>query len=798
MSWANYDAVVAQLTGYGLAIDAIEVGSLQRVKADGDRGRERTGWYSLHEHQARSGDLILVGAYGCWRDTQSGRPVSHRVALKRGALSPDEREAIKARIAADRKRAAAARREAATRAARYARAAWGKCLESGQCQYLERKGVSAHGARFSPRGNLVIPIHDVYGTIHGLQIVYGDPAVREKRGRDKDYWPAGLAKRGHFYLMGSPAGVVLLCEGFATGASLQEATGLAVAVAFDAGGLLPVAQSLAKYYTGVHVLVCADDDFLTPGNPGVSSASAAAMAVGGAFVAPRFESDRVRADVSAAGLDPSGAGFKAAADKIRDGRAKLTDFNDLHQADGLLAVRSQVEAAIHSQGWALGGDAPPGAERVTGGAGERLKPLLTVDEACDRFALIFGGKGTFFDCQEHDLIPKSDVMDILPDHGWREWKLRPERQVSRLSEVGFDPGGADPNITCNLWAGWPTEPAAGRCETLLDLLQYLCSDDKNDSGLYEWVLKWLAYPLQHPGAKMKTSLIFHGGQGAGKNLFFEAYMAIYGPYGRVVDQSAIEDRFNDWASKKLFLIADEVVARNELFHVKNKLKALVTGDWIRINPKNVAAHDERNHVNFVFLSNEKQPLVLEKDDRRYVVIWTPPELDHSFYGEVADEIKDGGIAALHDHLLNLDLCGFTPHERPPMTQAKRALIGLSLSSEDRFLADWQAGETGCPFCPAASMDLYAAYLRWCRANGVARPRESNQFLGHINRSPGWHVGPKHVYEDLKVRGKSAPRRVVIPPDDLLRQGEYARAEAESQTEWLTGCLFEFRRNMEEP
>ena len=92
---------------------------------------------------------------------------------------------------------------------------------------------------------------------------------------------------------------------------------------------------------------------------------------------------------------------------------------------------------------------------------------------------------------------------------------------------------------------------------------------------------------------MRTALIFHGPQGTGKNLFFEAIMAIYGEYGRIVGQAEIEDKFNDWASRKLFLIADEVVARQELYHVKNKLKSFVTGEWIRINPKNVAAHDER-------------------------------------------------------------------------------------------------------------------------------------------------------------------------------------------------------------
>jgi putative DNA primase/helicase len=72
------------------------------------------------------------------------------------------------------------------------------------------------------------------------------------------------------------------------------------------------------------------------------------------------------------------------------------------------------------------------------------------------------------------------------------------------------------------------------------------------------------------------------------------------------------------------MIADEVVARSDVYHIKNKLKGLITGDRIRINPKNFAAYWERNHLNLVFLSNEAMPVVLEEDDRRHCVIWTPP------------------------------------------------------------------------------------------------------------------------------------------------------------------------------
>ena len=77
----------------------------------------------------------------------------------------------------------------------------------GDSAYLSRKGVQAHGVRFSGRGNLVIPMCDAGGSVHGLQVIYGT----KKNGRDKDFWPAGLAKQGHFFLCGpSPSGGVLL------------------------------------------------------------------------------------------------------------------------------------------------------------------------------------------------------------------------------------------------------------------------------------------------------------------------------------------------------------------------------------------------------------------------------------------------------------------------------------------------------------------------------------------------------------------------------------------------------------
>lgn len=787
---ANHSEVLHQLTAYGLQVEGLETGQIVRVPTDEDKGRQKSGWYSLHELRTLSGDVVLIGAYGNWRLSDSPQ----KIKLSGRALTAEEKSAMKARIADDRRRAEAARKDEIARAARRAEAAWKRCSESGECDYLARKQVTAYeGVRFSPHGNIVIPIQDVHGRIYGLQVIYADKSVKKRKGRDKDFWPAGLAKRGHFFLIGRPARIILIAEGYATAASLHAATGWPVAVAFDAGNLLPVAEALRKRYRAAHILLCADDDFSTPGNSGVSSASAAAMAAGGAVVAPKFEADPVRADVTRAmeNLPDDRVEQRKLLDGVIAGRPKLTDFNDLAVTRSLAEVGAQVKAAVSTLGWDASAEAPPRGFAPHGGAGggAEMRPITALDELHERFALVYGHGETVFDFREHILLKLSDMRNAcIRRELHRDWMESPEKQIVRIREVGFDPGGQDPNIRCNLWGGWPTSPAAGACQNLLDLLEYMCRHEDNAPDIFQWCLKWLAYPIQHPGAKMKTALVMHGPQGTGKNMFFEAVMAIYGEYGRVIDQASVEDKFNDWASKKLFLLADEVVARQELYHLKGKIKGLITGDWIRINPKNIAAYDERNHVNLVFLSNEPLPLAIDKDDRRLTVIWTPAKLSYDYYAGVKAEIMAGGIAALHDYLLNLDLGDFREWTPPPATRSKSDLIEMSLDSTERFVREWfNGGLDPVPLLPCKSEDFYTLYREWCQRVGIAKYAPQHILLGNIGKRENIKKAQARYINGagLKMATFVFPGGQVDPPG------------GEGQARWLSDCVSKFSDGVRE-
>lgn len=812
MSWINLDDVEAQLRAAGLVLDkALKFdASYQRWKVDGE-DKERRGWSRLSEWTGSHGGSYIVGVYGVFHGNDDGK---RKIELPKRdgaqALSPEDINAIREAQKVAAAQLVKVRANEAKTAGRWAASVWSACAPCTEHEYLTRKRIQPHGARLmgdlsglslpgvddsnfyrlkASAGALVVPMHDVNGNVCGIQLIYPAGHERSKKtGRSKEFWPQGMAMSGTFGLIGhvSRAGVMLLTEGFATAASLHEATGQSVAYAFSANNLARAAKLLRKQYESLRMLICADDDYLTDGNPGVTFAAQATAEIElAAWVKPDFTDE---------------------ADADRRTGKKLSDFNDLALLTGLpLVLANQINTKLDSQGWR---DSPPmRGGLLSGGVGDdsgsggdkrrRAMSVMPLDDVVARFIPLDDGTGkSMFDTWTNKIALREQMVALLPA-GMRgdDLKRHPvyiERGAYYLDQVGFDPSGKDRNCKLNTWQGWPMLPKAGKCELLLDLLRHLCSDDQNGEIVYRWILCWMAYPLQNPGAKMSSAIIMHGPQGTGKSTVFQALSKIYGDYATVLNQRGLEDKFNsDWSDSKLFILAEEVVTRAEMWHIKNELKELVTGEWIRINPKNIAAYRQRNQVNIVYLSNENQPLPLDNDDRRHLVVYTPPPLTEDYYDAVFLEMEQGGCEAFYQHLLDLDLSGFHPKKRPPMTEAKQALIALASPSEVRFINDWITGDAGLPICPCLASDLYAAYMRWCRLNGEARPRPSNQFHGAVARLAGWEKKKCRVYPDRDYLGETVPKPMVIPPRHMLEAAGTEMPIGTSVAKWLTDSLFEF-------
>jgi len=219
--------------------------------------------------------------------------------------------------------------------------------------YLKRKGINAHGLRLRKKGNeLVMPLYGADGKIWTIQ------RITESGGK---YLFKGGKKQGSYYPLGTSkddTSLIYVCEGFATGASIKEATGKPVIVAIDSGNIKHVMIALKAKYPNSRFVICADNDAftmkpdgVTPWNVGIEKAHEAAAACGGAFV--------VSPDFSAL----SEAEYK---------NNRYTDFNDLQIAFDTNEVERQIVAKIPAPSnqqdtVAASDENPPVLDQHTGG-----------------------------------------------------------------------------------------------------------------------------------------------------------------------------------------------------------------------------------------------------------------------------------------------------------------------------------------------------------------------------------------------------------------------------------------------
>jgi len=171
------------------------------------------------------------------------------------------------------------------------------------------------------------------------------------------------------------------------------------------------------------------------------------------------------------------------------------------------------------------------------------------------------------------------------------------------------------------------------------------------------------------------------------------------------------------------------------------------------------ARIEQNHCNFVFDSNRIDIAKLDSGDRRFCVIWTPPAMSAEFYAGIAAEMRAGGVAALHHHLLHLDLGDFNQHTKPPNNVAKQDLVDLGMDSTERFFRDWISGGIDLPAVCCRSDDLYAAYRAWTVREGIGKPAQKQTLLTAVGKRPG----VRKSQERLLVGAVVEKRTVIFAP-----------------------------------
>lgn len=246
-------------------------GAIHREHAPGDNSGTRNLWYVGFT------DNIASGAFGSWK---LGRTETWS---SRQPTSTAELHLIRQRMEQAKAQRLAERQQQQQLAADKARLLWSQALPaSPDHAYLVAKGVAPHNLRQRGQALLVPLIHD--GQLVNLQFIQADGSKR---------FLTGGRLKGCCSPIGNPdpSQRFLVCEGWGTGATLHQNTGNTILCAMTANNLEAVAVALRSQFPAAEILICGDDDRLTPGNPGRKAARGAAVAASARYCFPVWPVD---------------------------------------------------------------------------------------------------------------------------------------------------------------------------------------------------------------------------------------------------------------------------------------------------------------------------------------------------------------------------------------------------------------------------------------------------------------------------------------------------------------------------
>ena len=705
-----------------------------------------------------------------------GKPISE-ADKKAWAAAKAERESAEKQ----------AKKQARQTAAKTAQERWQSATPCDTYAYLAKKGVQSHGLRVDTHGNLLIPLY-FHNTNTGNITLCNVQSI----GADgtKLFVKDGMVG-GAFFTLGDTlsSDTIFICEGYATGASIFEAvTGsYPVIITFNASNMVKCASIVRTLYPQHRLIFCADDDkateIKTGKNTGLLAGEQAASTAGGEVISPDFGDDE-RATAGtltdyndlhmAFGLDTVKAQITHA---LNHPRPKSGQNDTVHTLDAIAdnfalikevgkitnkvydLVNHTEMTKTHFMGlvgrelanaWLFSGKQKTIDRREVR---TNLSASLAIEYASifDQYWYIQGTKEVFnFKTGKRQPI---ETLRLEYPNEFDAWNKSEHRQKVESDHIWFDPTKSRiaPNGEkyINTFKDLELQPLTaielgidsqqfdenfllGMCAPVIELIKHLCGQDTH---ALDWVLNWLAIPLQNLGTKMDTALIVHGHiQGAGKSLFFDRIMRrIYGNYKLTLGQGQLDSQYNDWVEGKLFCVFEEILQGKERYSQMGMIKQLITGDTVYINKKFVSGWTQDNFVNTVFLSNDMQPLSLEENDRRHVVLYPTSEIPSEIQSSVERMLNGDDellIRAFYTYLLYKDVGDQTAHTKAIQTAAKIRLQELSMSSWERFYKAWRDRLLEAPYQTCLTQDLYNYYVHWCKVNGE-RSTSATKFLTFI-------------------------------------------------------------------
>lgn len=571
--------------------------------------------------------------------------------------------------------------------------------------YLMKKRISPSSLKqLGP--NLVVPLY----------MDFADPAdcpcSLQFIGRDGEKkFMSGGKIQGAFYTIGdlADAETVYVAEGYATGITIHEATGVPVIVAFNAGNMKPVCQKVKESFGDKRIIVAADNDINTEEKSGLNRGK------------------QVAADI-----------FKEL--QIPYALCPVnSDFNDLfneyeNQEEGYQEVIKSLKKKNNSDKYTDIIDDLNSEYAVTWVGNKCMILKEEIDPRTKCRDIQFTSDTDLRKYHANETIPNPEDPDkemCIIDYWWKH----PDRR--QYKKVVFEPGRKTPG-EYNLWSGFPIKPVKGDWSLFREHIRNIIVNGKEDE--FHWVMGWLARILQNPGGKRPgTSIVLRGNRGTGKGIFVNFLGELLGNhYLQLAQQSHLLGKFNYHLKNKILVFADEGFWAGDK-QSEGAIKNMITEPALVIEQKGRDAITVRNCINLIIASNNEWVVPAGLEERRFYVadVSSDKMQDHEYFEAIVDQMKNGGLEAMLYDLLQWEY-DIKTLRQAPKTSALLDQIKNTMGEAKKFWyerleegtmsvdhVDWQE-EVGCGA-------LYEEYLAFAKSLNQRFPLSKQQFGKEINQ-----------------------------------------------------------------
>ena len=199
--------------------------------------------------------------------------------------------------------------------------------------------------------------------------------------------------------------------------------------------------------------------------------------------------------------------------------------------------------------------------------------------------------------------------------------------------------------------------------------------DEQERGL---LLDYLAHVVQRRGKKIAWAPLLKGNQGVGKDLLMLPLAKFFGDENyRSVKASQMMARFTGYLESE-FIACVELKVTDRTKDLYEHLKELIapTADAkVTVERKGIDAYQIENRANFIFFSNHDNPILLDRDERRFFVLASDAERRApEYYQRLVAFYERGGWQKVVAWLKQRDISAFNAFAPPPMTEGKRAIL----------------------------------------------------------------------------------------------------------------------------